>query len=148
MKLKFFGILLCPLLSLPCVHAQEIKTPNQQQIDSGFYFSGEIIDPIEVSPEFSGGQDSLTIFLKENIHYPEAARDAKIEGVVYVTFIIETDGSVSNLKIARSIGYGCDEEAMRVVQAMPVWKPGTQSGKPVRMQYILPVRFPPENVDK
>jgi len=129
------------------LHAQEIKIQNQQQIDSGYYFSGEIIDPIEVSPEFPGGQDSLTIFLKENIHYPETARETKIEGVVYVSFIIETDGSVSNVKIARSIGYGCDEEAVRVVQAMPVWKPGTQSGKPVRMQYNLPVRFPHENPD-
>jgi len=69
------------------------------------------------------------------------ARESGIEGTVYVTFVIERDGSVTDVKILRSIGGGCDDEAIRVVRNMPKWEPGKQRGKPVRVQFNMPIKF-------
>ena len=69
------------------------------------------------------------------------AKNAGISGKVYITFVVEKDGSITDVKVLRGIGGGCDEEAVRVVQSMPRWSPGKQRGKPVRVQYNLPVRF-------
>ena len=96
---------------------------------------------VEKSPEFPGGDDSLYAFIGRNIKYPEAAKKNKIEGRVFVTFVIEKDGQVSSAKILRDIGGGCGEEALRVVNSMPKWKPGTQRGNPVRVQFNLPILF-------
>ncbi len=96
---------------------------------------------VVVAPEFPGGKEALLIYLGENILYPQLARESNIQGTVFVTFIVEPDGSLSKVKVMRGIGGGCDEEAVRVVQAMPNWIPGTQRGKPVRVQFNLPVRF-------
>ena len=95
----------------------------------------------ENAPEFPGGSDSLYAYIARNIKYPETAKKEKIEGRVFVTFVIEKDGQVSNAKILRDIGGGCGEEAIRVVKNMPKWKPGTQRGNPVRFQFNLPVSF-------
>ena len=96
---------------------------------------------VENNPEFPGGSDSLYAYIARNIKYPEAAKKEKIEGRVFVTFVIEKDGQVSSAKILRDIGGGCGEEAIRVVKSMPKWKPGTQRGNPVRFQFNLPVSF-------
>ena len=95
----------------------------------------------ENAPEFPGGSDSLYAYIARNIKYPETAKKEKIEGRVFVTFVIEKDGQVSSAKILRDIGGGCGEEAIRVVKNMPKWKPGTQRGNPVRFQFNLPVSF-------
>ena len=95
----------------------------------------------EVMPEFPGGTEKFMAYLSENIKYPEEAKDKNISGRVFINFVVEKDGSVSNVKVMRSIGGGCDEEAVRVVKAMPKWKPGMQRGKPVRVSYVLPVTF-------
>lgn len=96
---------------------------------------------VENEPEFPGGKDSLYAYIARNIKYPETAKKEKIEGRVFVTFVIEKDGQVSSAKILRDIGGGCGEEAIRVVKSMPKWKPGTQRGNPVRFQFNLPVSF-------
>lgn len=96
---------------------------------------------VEVDPEFPGGMDALMKFLEDNIQYPPLALENGIEGRVYVTFVVEEDGSVTNPRLLRDIGGGCGQEAVRVVKMMPKWKPGEQMGKPVRIQYNLPVRF-------
>ena len=96
---------------------------------------------VEKSPEFPGGNDSLYAFIGRNIKYPEMAKKNKIEGRVFVTFVVEKDGQVSSAKILRDIGGGCGEEALRVVNSMPKWKPGTQRGNPVRVQFNLPIMF-------
>lgn len=80
-------------------------------------------------------------YLSGNITYPEDAKEKGISGRVFIQFVIEKDGSVSNVKVMKGIGGGCDEEAVRVVKSMPKWKPGKQKGKPVRVNYILPVSF-------
>lgn len=96
---------------------------------------------VEVQPEFPGGMDSMYAFIQKNLIYPEKAKAEGIEGRVFITFTIEKDGSVSNVKILRGIGGGCDEAAKEVIEKMPKWKPGTQRGKPVRVQFNLPIKF-------
>ncbi len=95
----------------------------------------------EQMPEFPGGMQALGKFLATNLHYPAQARSVNIQGRVFVNFMIEKDGSVTSVNILRGIGGGCDEEAMRVVSAMPKWSPGKQNGFPVRVSFNLPVNF-------
>ncbi|MBI5916526.1 MAG: energy transducer TonB [Bacteroidetes bacterium] len=85
--------------------------------------------------------NAMLQFIYANIHYPQLARDNGIEGTVYVRFIVEKDGSITNPTILRDIGGGCGEEALRVVKKMPTWLPGKQQGRPVRVQFNLPVKF-------
>ena len=93
-------------------------------------------------PQFPGGGEAALIkYLSQNIKYPPMARESNISGNVYVTFLVDKDGKVKDAKILRGIGGGCDEEALRVVSHMPDWKPGKQNGRPVMVQYNLPVRF-------
>ena len=101
----------------------------------------EIFTIVEEMPEFPGGMQKLADYLAKNIKYPQMARESGIQGRVFVNFVVEPDGHVSNVNVMRSLGGGCDEEAMRVVKAMPKWKAGKQRGKPVRVSYILPVNF-------
>ncbi len=101
----------------------------------------EIFTVVESMPEFPGGDAARMKFLQENIKYPQLARESGIQGTVYVTFVVETDGRVTDVRVLRGIGGGCDEEAVRVIQAMPRWNPGKQRGKPVRVQFNMPIRF-------
>ncbi len=101
----------------------------------------EIFLVVEEQPSFPGGDAARMKYFAENIHYPVEAREAGIQGTVYVGFVVEPDGSVSNVKVLRGIGGGCDEEALRVVSQMPKWNPGKQRNQPVRVQFTLPVRF-------
>jgi len=100
-----------------------------------------IFTVVESMPEFKGGMAELYKYLGNNIKYPVMAKESGIQGKVYVTFVVERDGSITDVRVLRGIGGGCDEEAVRVVQDMPKWTPGKQRGKPVRVQYNLPVRF-------
>ena len=104
----------------------------------------EVFTIVESMPEFPGGESALENFLKDNIFYPKAARENHIQGTVYITFVVEKDGSLSDIKVLRGIGGGCDEEALRVVKLMPKWIPGKQNGKAVKVQYTLAVRFNPD----
>ena len=80
-------------------------------------------------------------YLADNIKYPKKAKDNNIEGRVFVNFVVEKDGSINEVKVLRGIGGGCDEEAVRVINSMPKWKPGKQEGKPVRVYYTIPIFF-------
>jgi protein TonB len=101
----------------------------------------EIFQIVEEMPSYPGGEQKLMEYVAKNIKYPQIARETGIQGRVFVGFVVEPDGSVSNVKVLRGIGGGCDEEAMRVVKSMPKWKPGKQRGKAVRVSYMLPVNF-------
>ena len=101
----------------------------------------EVFTIVEEMPEYPGGLNKLTDYLSKNIKYPQMARESGIQGRVFVNFVVEPDGSVSNVNVMRSLGGGCDEEAVRVVKNMPKWKPGRQRGKAVRVSYILPIVF-------
>ncbi|MBR1549337.1 MAG: energy transducer TonB [Bacteroidales bacterium] len=100
-----------------------------------------IFTVVENEPEFPGGMEALYKYLAQNIKYPQLARDNGITGKVYVTFVVERDGSIANPKVLRDIGGGCGAEAIRVVKSMPKWTPGKQRGKAVRVQFNLPVNF-------
>ena len=80
-------------------------------------------------------------YLGKNIKYPAAASRANVSGKVFLTFVVNTDGSIQDVSVLKGLGFGCDEEALRVVRGMPKWKPGKQSGRNVRVKYNLPVSF-------
>lgn len=101
----------------------------------------EIFTVVEESPSFPGGDEARIRFLTENIKYPQIARESSISGTVYVTFVVEKNGNVTDVRVLRGIGGGCDEEAVRVIKAMPNWSPGKQRGKPVRVQFNMPIKF-------
>lgn len=101
----------------------------------------EIFMFVEEMAEFTGGESALYQFLAENMVYPEQARDAGIEGIVYIKFVVEKDGSITKVSIERDIGGGCGEEAQRVVKMMPKWKPAKQRNRRVRSWFMLPVEF-------
>ena len=103
--------------------------------------SGTVFMVVEAMPEYPGGDTALMKYLQNNLTYPEAAKESGVQGKVFVSFIIEKDGSLSDAIILRGLGYGCDQEALRVVQDMPAWKPGQQRGKPIRVRFNLPVEF-------
>ena len=95
----------------------------------------------EKMPEYDGGMEAMYAFLKNELVYPEFARNNNIQGTVLIEFVVERDGRVSNVKPLVSVSPECDAEAIRVVKKMPKWHPGEQMGKPVRCYYNLPIRF-------
>ena len=93
-------------------------------------------------------EEKMSDFIYENLNYPEAAKEASTEGTVVIRFVVNKDGSVSKAVIVRDIGKGCGAEALRVVNNMPKWEPGKQRGRPVNVQYNLPVKFNLDNEEK
>jgi len=109
---------------------------DEEEVDEA-----EIFTVVESMPSFPGGMGELMKFLSQNINYPTLAKESGIQGRVFINFVVEPNGKISNVKVLRGIGGGCDEEAVRVVKSMPKWSPGKQRGKPVRVSYNLPVKF-------
>ncbi|AEI46829.1 M56 family metallopeptidase [Runella slithyformis] len=102
---------------------------------------GEVFTVVEQNPEFPGGLSEMGRYLGRNIKYPAAAQRANVQGKVFVQFVVGEDGDIRDPKILKGIGFGCDEEALRVTLNMPKWNPGKQNGKPVAVQYNLPIAF-------
>ena len=96
---------------------------------------------VEVMPQYPGGQIAMLKYIMENIKYPEQAMKKGIQGRVVVSFIVEKDGRISNVRLLRSVESSLDKEAVRVVKSMPKWSPGKQNGKPVRVRFNVPVMF-------
>lgn len=103
--------------------------------------SNEIFSVVEQMPEYPGGQEKLVKYLQENIIYPEKALKAGKQGTVYIKFIVEKDGTITNVQIMKGFDAECDEVAKKIVLMMPKWNPGKQRGENVRVAFILPVRF-------
>ena len=101
----------------------------------------EIFQVVEEKPEFPGGIEKLLVYLAQNIKYPTVVMEQGIQGRVLIEFVVNKDGSIVEPKVTRSLHPKCDEEAIRVIKAMPKWKPGKQKGKPVRVKYTVPVNF-------
>ena len=114
----------------------EVKAISESKRDTS-----EIFDSVEENPEFVGGMEALGKFLQENLKYPEAAQKALQWGTVYTEFTVNHDGTTSNFKVLRSIGFGCDEEAVRVLKLVPKWIPGKHNGKVVSSRFIIPIKF-------
>ncbi|GAB2519344.1 M56 family metallopeptidase [Spirosoma aerophilum] len=102
---------------------------------------GEIFTVVEQTPEFPGGIPGLITYMDKNLKYPEAAQKANVHGRVFVSFIVTKTGEVTDVQILKGIGYGTDEEAVRVVKNMPNWKPARQNGEVVNVKYNLPINF-------
>ncbi len=96
---------------------------------------------VEEMPEFPGGEEALIKYIQSNIVYPQYAREAEIQGTVYVSFVVNEKGEVTDVKVLKGIGGGCDEEAVRVVKSLPKFKPGKQRGRPVKVQMRIPIKF-------
>ena len=101
----------------------------------------KIFDVVEQQPSFPGGQTALLQWLQQNIHYPPVAEENGIQGRVVVSFVVEPDGSITNVQVVRGVDPSLDKEAVRVTKAMPKWQPGKQNGQAVRVKYNLPVKF-------
>ncbi len=101
----------------------------------------KVFDTVEQIPEYPGGMQAMIEFLQTNMKYPEDAAKQKVEGRVMVQFVVETDGSVSDVHVAKQVFPSLDAEAIRVVLAMPKWMPGKEKGKVVRVKYNLPIVF-------
>ncbi len=96
---------------------------------------------VDEMAQFPGGQAEMLKYLQENLQYPEAAKANNVHGRVFVKFVVERDGSLSDIQIFRGLGSGCDEEAIRLIQSMPKWQPGKNKGKEVRTSKTVPVTF-------
>lgn len=103
----------------------------------------QIFTVAEQSPEFVGGKDSLLTYLRKNLQYPPAAKAAGVSGLVYTSFIIRSDGRITDVQVLNGLGHGCDKEAVRVIRAMPNWQPARQSGRPVNFKQNLAISFGP-----
>lgn len=134
MKFMLFGML---LLAPAILSAQTEDKGKRSSINS----EDEVFVVAEQYPEFAGGEKARMKFLVSNIVYPKQARDSKIEGKVIVSFIVEKDGSITNVEVLRSAHPLLDAEAIRVTKLMPKWKPGKQKGKPVRCKFSMPIAF-------
>ena len=139
-RLAYAVLLLLGLsMTIPCFSQDTIYNVAKEVEDD--YESQEVFTIVEQMPSFPGGEQKMMEFVAKNIQYPQEAMESGIQGRVFVGFVVEPDGSVSNVKVLRSIGGGCDEEAVRVIKMMPKWNPGKQRGKAVRVSYLIPVSF-------
>ena len=111
--------------------------PNSEKIVSD---SSEVFDAVTQQAEYSGGMEAFVKYLQENLRYPAPAQRANVTGKVYVQFTVNTDGSTSDIQVLKSVGFGCDEEAIRVLETTK-WTPGKQSGKVVRSRFTVPISF-------
>ena len=123
---------LMAIFGLTTVSAQKTVIAEKNQ---------QVFDVVEQMPEYPGGIQALFEYLQQNVKYPEDAKKQKIEGRVIATFVVETDGSINNVEVAKPAFPSLDAEAVRVLSAMPKWKPGMQSGKAVRVKYTVPINF-------
>lgn len=117
--------------------APVIQTVRKEQEEE----EAQVFFIVEEMPEFPGGEAALRKFIANAIKYPQIAQENGIQGRVYVQFVVERDGSVSNATIARGVDPSLDREALRVVNSLPKWKPGMQRGKPVKVSYTVPINF-------
>ena len=119
----------------------KVITENMQIVEEKVEEDRTVFEVVEQMPSFPGGDAALMSFLSKNIHYPAIAEENGIQGRVVATFVVERDGSISDVKVVKSIDPSLDKEAVRVLKSMPKWIPGKQNGSPVRVKYTVPVTF-------
>lgn len=129
---SFFLLLFSLLFGTMSAQSDPAKTTEDKTF--------EMFD-LEKHPVFPGGESAMMQYLGSNIEYPALARENGIQGTVVLTFIVDKDGSITEVTIIKDIGGGCGKESVRVVEAMPKWKPGEANGHPVRVRYTLPLKF-------
>lgn len=121
--------------------------PEPPEIDANLFVepakeeTDEVKDIVETMPSFVGGLEEFYKFVSKNLKYPAQARRIGIEGKVFVHFVVDKDGSLSDIKVVKGIGAGCDEEVERIIHKSPKWNPGKQRGNPVRVRMMMPITF-------
>jgi protein TonB len=115
-----------------------VKTETKMDVKIG---DDKPVTVADVMPAFPGGESKLFEYLRNNINYPAAARQNNTQGYVYVTFVVDKAGKISDVKLLRDIGDGCGDEAVRIIKKMPDWKPGRNNGEAVAVQYTIPINF-------
>lgn len=125
----------------PYSYREPFAEPVEPPVHQGKQQEDEIHDIVEVMPEFPGGQQALLEYLKNNMRYPEEAKEMGLMGKVFIGFVVRKDGSITDVTIKRGVHAMLDKEAVRVIKAMPKWKPGMNNGKAVHTRMILPIKF-------
>ncbi len=136
--MKQFIILICFLAFLCNANAQNtVTTPvyHPEHPDSLLF------EIVEEQPEFPGGLNAMMLFIRDNVKYPQEALNKEIAGTAVVKFVVEKDGSLTNIEVVRDPGGGLGAEAERIIREMPKWTPGAQRNQPVRVQMMAPIRF-------
>lgn len=134
MMKKFIIMVLTVLFGLTNVSAQKTVVAKKA-------VTKQVFSVVDQMPEFPGGQAALFEFLMKNVKYPADAKDKKIEGRVLVKFVVDTDGSITDIGLLKKTYPSLDTEAIRVIKAMPKWIPGRQNGKVVKVHYSVPITF-------
>ncbi len=129
---KLIIMALMAVFGLITVSAQKTVVAQKNQ---------KVFDIVEQMPEYPGGQAALFEYLSKNIKYPADAEKKKVEGKVFVTFVVDTDGKITDVSLMRKVFPSLDAEAIRVISAMPNWIPGKQKGRVVRVKYTVPIMF-------
>jgi len=125
----------------PPAHYHQINKEVYSETDVEKRQEKIIFMAVETMPQFPEGENGLRNYLQNNLKYPSQARKARVEGKVYVSFVVNSGGRVTDTKIIKGIGEGCNIEALRVINKMPFWKPATQQGRPVSVRFVIPVYF-------
>ena len=129
---KFIIMALMAVFGLTTVSAQKTVVAKKKQ---------KVFDVVEQMPEYPGGQAALFEYLSKNIKYPADAEKKKVEGKVFVTFVVDSDGKITDVSLLKKVFPSLDAEAIRVISAMPNWIPGRQKGQAVRVKYTVPIMF-------
>ena len=129
---KFIIMALMAVFGLTTVSAQKTVVAKKNQ---------KVFDIVEQMPEYPGGQAALFEFISKNVKYPDDAVKKKVEGKVFVIFVVDTDGKITDVSLLRKVFPSLDAEAIRVISAMPNWIPGKQKGQVVRVKYTVPIMF-------
>jgi protein TonB len=123
---------LMAVFGLTTVSAQKTVVAKKNQ---------KVFDVVEQMPEYPGGQAALIEYISNNVKYPDDAAKKKVEGKVFVTFVVDTDGKITDVSLLRKVFPSLDAEAIRVISGMPNWIPGKQKGQVVRVKYTVPIMF-------
>jgi protein TonB len=147
MKKILITILIILFFSIAKAQVNTAKTTDTTSKSSGILITtvdstGKIFTAVEHEPQFKGGISAFYNFLRNNMHYPENAKRNNIQGKVFISFVVEKDGSLTDIKVSKGVSEDLDTEALKVVRASSsYWNPGTQNGNPVRVAYTLPLSF-------
>ncbi len=151
---KYLTLVTVLIISITNSYCQQIDTLVQQEVIDDVppdinkvgiapseKTEQEIFAFVEQMPQFPGGESAMYKFLGDNIHYPESARKANVQGKVFVQFVVSPNGELTDLKILRGVSTDIDNEALRVIHMMPNWVPGKQNGRCVSVLFTLPINF-------
>ena len=147
MKKVLFGLLVASAAAFSGCNTSD----KDSNVISGSNYEGEesdyenideqVFTIVEEQPEYPGGVRAMYDFMADNIKYTEEAKEKNVSGKVFVTFTVGSSGKIRDVELLKGIGFGLDEEALRVVKAMPRWQPGRQSGENVAVKYVMPIQF-------